>query len=96
MKPVTFSLDYDGTFTSDPELWLEFIKLAHQRGHKVVCVTMRHPAEVHEALFDPRLKALVNVYPTSREAKKAHMRKQGVNIHIWIDDVPEWIFEGGK
>ena len=91
----TFSLDYDGTYTSDPELWLEFVKLAQARGHRVVCVTMRHLHEIEDGSFDPRLKELVTVFPTSREAKKKHMRKHGVNIDIWIDDVPEWIFEGG-
>lgn len=91
----TFSLDYDGTYTADPELWLDFIKLAHERGHKVVCVTMRHLHETEDGSFDPRLKGLVTVFPTGREAKKPHMRKKGQQIDIWIDDVPEWIFEGG-
>lgn len=92
----TIALDYDGTYTADPELWLEFIKKAHERGHKIVCVTMRHPQEIHEALFDPRLKELVTVFPTGREAKKKHMRMKGVQIDIWIDDNPEWIFEGSS
>jgi hydroxymethylpyrimidine pyrophosphatase-like HAD family hydrolase len=92
----TIALDYDGTYTADPELWLAFIKNAHARGHKVVCVTMRHAPEIHEALFDPRLKELVTVYPTGREAKKKHMRMKGVQIDIWIDDNPEWIFEGSS
>lgn len=93
---ATFSLDYDATYTVDPELWLEFVKKAQERGHTVHCVTMRYPQETHEALFDPRLKALVEVHATSREAKRKHMRMKGVTIDIWIDDTPEWIFEGGK
>lgn len=90
---TTFSLDYDGTFTADPELWLEFVKRAHERGHKVVVVTMRHLHETEDNSFDPRLKALVTVFPTGRKAKKAHMRKQGVHIDIWIDDNPDWLYE---
>ncbi len=92
----TIALDYDGTYTADPELWLNFVKIAQSRGHKVVCVTMRYQHEIEAADFDPRLKELVTVFPTGREAKKKHMRMKGWNIDIWIDDVPEWIFEGSK
>lgn len=92
---TTFSLDYDGTYTADPELWLEFIKRAHERGHKVVCVTMRHLHETKDADFDPRLSALVKVFPTSRKAKKQFMRMQGWKIDVWIDDNPDWLYEDG-
>lgn len=90
---TVISLDYDGTYTADPELWLEFIKRAHERGHKVVCVTMRYLHEIQGADFDPRLKELVEVFPTSRKAKKQFMRTKGWHIDIWIDDNPDFLFE---
>lgn len=90
---TVFALDYDGTYTGDPELWLEFVKRAQERGHKVVCVTMRHAHETTDADFDQRLKALVEIVPTNRKAKKHFMRTNGKHIDIWIDDTPEWLFQ---
>ena len=88
----TISLDYDGTFTADPELWLDFVKKAQARGHEVIVVTMRSPLEAKS--IDPRLSELVQVMPTDRKAKRTFARTHGKVVDIWIDDVPEWIFEG--
>lgn len=38
---ITFGLDYDDTFTADPDLWRQFVSDALRRGHAVVCVTGR-------------------------------------------------------
>ena len=39
--PQLISLDYDHTFTADPDLWVSFIKAAELRGHRVIMVTWR-------------------------------------------------------
>lgn len=88
---VAISLDYDGTFTADPELWLEFVKTAQKRGHTVVVVTMR--SEEEAKLIDPRLTELVEILPTNRHAKKKFARMHGKEINIWVDDCPEFLFE---
>jgi uncharacterized protein YacL (UPF0231 family) len=88
---ATISLDYDGTYTADPELWLEFVRLAKKRGHEVIVVTMRTNEEAK--LIDSRLSEMVQVMPTQRQQKKKFARMHGKEINIWIDDVPEWIFE---
>lgn len=87
---MIFSLDYDGTYTADPELWLNFVKQAQERGHTIVCITMRYP---YENVMDPRLTELVNVVYTSRKAKKQEAKMQGVVPNIWIDDNPDWLYE---
>lgn len=87
---MIIALDYDGTYTADPELWLEFVKHASRNGHKVICITMRFP---HENTIDPRLTELIDVMCTSRKAKKQFARTQGVVPDIWIDDNPEWLFD---
>lgn len=88
---TTISLDYDNTYTRDPSLWLEFIKIAQSQGHKVVCVTLRHHHETMDADFDSRLRELVEVFPTGRKAKQKFMRTAGHNIDVWIDDCPDFI-----
>jgi hypothetical protein len=81
------SLDYDATFTADPELWLEFIKTAKTRGHEIYCVTARFDWEADS--MDARLKEAVRVIFCDRQAKRTSAEKAGIKIDIWIDDVPE-------
>lgn len=75
---MIIALDYDGTYTADPMLWLPFIAMALQRGHRVVCVTMRYP---EEAIDMP-----CEVVYTSRKAKAIAFKAD-----IWIDDNPKWL-----
>ena len=43
---MNFALDYDGTYTSDPALWLSWATQAIKHGHGVYLVTMRYPNEL--------------------------------------------------
>lgn len=79
-------IDFDDTFTADPELWLEFIRLAKERGHQVFCVTARgdaHHEEVRNAM-----PAHVEIILTNGKKKQAVSLEHGVDIDIWIDDSP--------
>lgn len=76
---MKIALDYDGTYTADPELWDWFIDKLLSRGHEVVCVTMRYPTEP--------IALTIPVIYTSRKAKYSF-----VPDAIWIDDKPAWLF----
>jgi hypothetical protein len=82
---MRIALDYDGTYTADPELWREFIRIAKSRGHEVVCVTMRNVDEAMEPF------GASNYYFTDRKAKVPAMAEEGIQIDIWIDDKPQWL-----
>jgi hypothetical protein len=75
---MRISIDYDGTYTRDPVLWDSFIQSAKDRGHEVVCVTMRYP---HEPIAMP-----CEIFYTSRKAKAIVCEAD-----IWIDDSPKWL-----
>lgn len=91
---MNIALDYDGTFTEDPVLWLRFILDAQSSGHDIRVVTMRFPSEAGPAMFDPRLKALgVQVICTCRLAKRDACMAQGWTPHVWIDDNPRAVQE---
>jgi len=94
---LNISLDYDETYTRDPEGWDAFIELMVSRGHKVYCVTMRSP-DLHESLQVMNdLNGKVNaIFFTNREAKMDYMSKQGIWIDVWIDDMPILITVGTK
>lgn len=87
---MRIALDYDDTYTVDPDLWLSFVALAKARDHEVFVVTMRYPGEVTS--MDPSLVKLVDrVIPTGRQLKRQFTEKMGIYIDVWIDDMPEYI-----
>ncbi len=88
---MNIALDYDGTFTSDPLLWLMFIHNVLARKHSIYVVTMRYPSEcdgtlgsIAQVLRDES----VPIICTSRMAKRPYCLNLGIEIHVWIDDTP--------
>lgn len=47
---MNISIDFDDTYTRDPEMWNAFIRLAQASGHKVYCVTARSWREDEQVL----------------------------------------------
>ena len=88
-KKLLICIDYDQTYSADPELWIPFIKLAQERGHEVICVTMRHEREGKQ-LIDTIGKYCKIIY-TARFAKLKFLLDVGISPDIWIDDTPFWI-----
>lgn len=92
---MKIALDYDGTYTADPTLWLRFILDAHAYGHEVSIVTMRFLSEARNggaeaAPIDARLTALrVPIICTARQAKRAFCENIGQRFDVWIDDNPQ-------
>ena len=78
---MLIALDYDKTYTADPDLWCDFLQLAKQRGHVVTIVTMRHN---YESITD----APCDVIYTARKAKASCIKAD-----IWIDDSPQWVYQ---
>ncbi len=92
-KIMLIALDYDGTYTADPELWDQFISNARARGHEVIIATMRIKG-FEEYDVNRQLEGKVDkIIYTDRRAKKAEVIRQYKNPDIWIDDMPEWLFE---
>lgn len=86
---ITFGLDYDDTFTADPDLWRQFVSDALRRGHAVVCVTgRRQPPDFSR---EPRLPSNVAIVCAGPEFKRHAAAKAGHNVNIWIDDMPGMI-----
>ena len=84
---MNIAIDYDNTYTEDPEMWLSIIDIMQNRGHYVMCVTFRYEEEC--SLIDPRLKEKVNEFiATGRRAKFKYLDNKNINVDIWIDDDP--------
>jgi hypothetical protein len=89
---MNISLDFDDTYTRDPQMWNNFINLALLSGHKVYCVTLRTP-EQGDAVLNS-IGKLVPVYFCSMQSKAKYMYAHGIHIDVWIDDMPICIVEG--
>lgn len=87
---MNISLDYDGTYTEDTEAWNTFIELFLSNGHNIFLVTMRFPTEANRDIKN--LSEKISIIFTSRQAKKAFVESQGIEIDVWIDDNPAWIY----
>ena len=88
---MIISLDYDSTYTEDPEMWDEFIANAKKRGHKVVCVTARR--ETEENVEQCSIPGVLTFF-TALASKIGFMEKRGIKVDVWIDDNPRVVVEG--
>lgn len=88
---MNLSIDFDDTYTRDPEMWDLFIELAKHRGHTVYCITARAPSKINqEEVYDSigRLIGKDNCLFTDAMAKAKYAFALGVCIDVWIDDLP--------
>jgi hypothetical protein len=83
-------IDYDLTYTQDPQLWDEFIDMALLRNHNIICVTMRYPEEGSDVINTVGKKC--KVIFTGRKAKMNFLHELNIKPDIWIDDNPIWIY----
>ena len=94
-KRMNIGLDFDDTYTSDPEAWNEFIYNFTSRGHTIYCTTFRFP-EQSQQVYDSIGKVIGNdnCYFTAYTAKRQYMQSKGIMIDVWIDDQPILIDAG--
>ena len=89
MQGLGICVDYDDTFSTNPEVWTKIIELMRGAGANVVCITARFP----DCPLPPNFPGEVHY---ARGQPKAEFAKEnGLKIDIWIDDKPNGIgFQG--
>ena len=84
---MNIALDFDDTYTRDPEFWDEFIQSALTKGHDIRIVTFRK-----SRMTDPMLDKIgIPVIYTEFTQKRVFTNKLGWIVDVWIDDSPEFI-----
>jgi hypothetical protein len=94
-KRMNIAIDFDDTYTRDPGFWNLVIAHAITRKHIVYCVTARANSYDPEVLDSiGKLIGAGNCYFTAMQGKRAYMYANGINIDVWIDDMPDMICRG--
>ncbi|AFC21220.1 hypothetical protein [Staphylococcus haemolyticus] len=91
MKPFEskrIALDFDDTFTLDPELWSFFIGLAKGRGFDVKFVTFRYMMGPNEDINYWSDKLDTPIIYCDGVQKATVCAQQGWIPDVWIDDFP--------
>lgn len=83
---MTISIDYDKTWSVDPDLWRKFYYDAKERGHRVIIATNRK--EWSDDMKRGAIPDDLSIYFCGGKLKESHMRSLGVAVDVWIDDMP--------
>lgn len=89
MKSITVAIDYDRTWTADPEAFAAFANLLRRRGHRVIIVTAR--VSGHGEVERECGSHVDRVLFSGAGYKREHAVANGETVQIWIDDMPETI-----
>lgn len=89
---MKIAIDYDNTYTLDPNFWNLFIVTAKNAGHLPFIVTHRERhRDSNDQLAEVEEK-LCPVFYTGGVAKRWWCLHWGPGeVHVWIDDKPEGI-----
>lgn len=90
---MKIALDYDGTYSSDPEFWNKMIRHARSSGHEVRIVTARDERFDRTAALAELEKRIPVIYCRG-VAKQWYLTHFGDGFvpDVWIDDRPQSIF----
>ena len=89
---MKIALDYDDTFTADPELWKHFIVMARSRGHEIRFVTFRwEPTEGYDPKHNADIKKDAAELDIEIVFTHGFQKEHHYQADIWIDDCPEAI-----
>jgi hypothetical protein len=86
---LNIALDFDDTYTEDPELWDRFIGDAQRQGHTMFICTARNQAK-HGGEIESVFPGLEVIYSNGGKKREA-MQRENISVSVWIDDMPELI-----
>lgn len=88
---MIIAIDYDNTYSSDPECFNNVIALFKAFGHTVICVTGRSNDGIMDIPVRESIGKLVPVIFAGQDWKQVAAEKHGYKVNIWIDDMPMMI-----
>ena len=82
---MNISIDYDDTYSLDPETWDKIINILQEANHNVFCITKRYEylaGDIKESLDIPI------IFVPKGKSKAVEVYQRGLKIDVWIDDKP--------
>jgi hypothetical protein len=83
---MIISIDYDKTWTEDPDLWHDFANVARHRRHSVVMVTGRKGWT--DDMARGHIPTWIPIIYAGDQMKEKAARAAGYPVDVWIDDMP--------
>jgi HK97 family phage portal protein len=93
-RAMTISIDFDRTFSADPQMWGEFAKKAVADGNTVVMISRRPESDREEVIssLGDYAESFSQVLLVGGETLKADAADAaGINVDVWVDDSPQTI-----
>ena len=90
---MNIALDYDNTLTLDVRTWENVVALLSRAGHSVYLVTARLDSSMGPLEWLREHPNIKGVFNTNLQAKRPYMEDRGIEIDVWIDDMPRSVNE---
>lgn len=87
---MNIAIDYDDTYTLNPNLWNQIIEIFMKQNNNVYCVTKRYEDNAEDIV-----EAFANINVPIIYAIKSKLEavsEAGIKIDVWIDDKPQSIY----
>lgn len=92
LRPLIFGIDFDNTWSADPDLLALFVESLRTRGHSAVIVTGRSDVGMFGIEVQRAVESLgIPIVFAARRWKRAAALEEGFKVDIWMDDMPEYI-----
>jgi HK97 family phage portal protein len=93
-RAMTISIDFDRTFSADPQMWGEFARKAVANGNTVVMISRRPEADRGEVIasLGDYAESFSDVLLVGGDTLKADAAQAaGIAVDVWVDDSPQFI-----
>lgn len=88
---LTIAIDFDDTFSADPDLWREFVRIATGRRYKHICILVTNRTEEKGNDVRAEVGDLMPIVFAGEFSKRSMAANAGYLVDIWCDDSPELV-----
>ncbi len=85
---IDFAIDYDDTYSAQPELWTCLLRKIQAAGLKAICATNRADTETNRQELFAALEGRVIDIVYCGGYKSRACRAKGYEVRVWIDNDP--------
>lgn len=88
------AIDFDETYSADPEFFREIVELAKRHGHAPCIVSCRRNTVENHRIISEVVGGDLFIVLTDLNPKRQYMESLGYPVTWWLDDFPESVKEG--